>query len=154
MTGNRRVAVVTGASSGIGAAAVRRLQSDGLAVVAPDLSESPSTPGDLQIRADVTDEGDVERAFSTIIETFGHLDVLVNNAGMTGSIKATVCHETPVNEWDHVLAVNARGPFLCARAALKTCSFRGTGTSSRSLRSRGSLPSLGDAPTPRPKAQP
>jgi NAD(P)-dependent dehydrogenase (short-subunit alcohol dehydrogenase family) len=124
---DRRVAVVTGASSGIGAATVRRLQSDGLAVVALDLSESPNAPADLEVRADVTDEGDVERAFSTIIETFGHLDVLVNNAGVTGSAKATVCHETPVNEWDQVLAVNARGPFLCARAALKTMLIQGGG---------------------------
>ena len=53
-----------------------------------------------------------------MIDSFGRIDVLVNNAGITGSAGAPCCHETPVEEWDRVFAVNTRGAFLCARAAL------------------------------------
>jgi len=115
-----RVAVVTGGVSGIGLATAARLAADGLGVAVLDLTDRPAPPGDLAIRADVADPGDVERAFTQVLETFGRIDVLVNNAGITGSRAATVCHETPVEELDRVLAVNIRGPFLCTRAALPT----------------------------------
>jgi len=53
--------------------------------------------------------------------------VLVNNAGITGSRQAARCHETPVEEWDRVQAVNVRGPFLCSRAVLPSMVARGSG---------------------------
>lgn len=115
----RRVAVVTGAASGIGRATAARLTSDGFRVAVVDL-DAPSGDVDLAVRADVTDPTDVELAFAEIINTFGRIDVLVNNAGISGSAEATKCHETPISEWDKVLAVNVRGPFLCTRATLPT----------------------------------
>jgi NAD(P)-dependent dehydrogenase (short-subunit alcohol dehydrogenase family) len=53
--------------------------------------------------------------------------VLVNNAGVSGTVDATICHETTVEEWDRVLAINTRGPFLCARAALPVMLAQGSG---------------------------
>ena len=53
--------------------------------------------------------------------------MLVNNAGITGSRQAARCHETPVEEWDRVHAVNVRGPFLCSRAVLPSMIARGSG---------------------------
>ena len=68
--------------------------------------ELGTADADLALSADVTDPDDVARAVKEVVETFGHIDVLVNNAGITGSREATVCHETPIDEWDRVVAVN------------------------------------------------
>jgi len=115
-----RVAVVTGGASGIGLVTAERLMADGFGVAVLDLTDRPGTARGLTIRADVTDPGDVKRAFTQVLDAFGRVDVLVNNAGITGSRAATVCHETPIEELDRVLAVNVRGPFLCTRAVLPT----------------------------------
>lgn len=122
MSGDRRVAVVTGGGSGIGQATCARLADDGFALavldVDPDAASAAASPDGVGIAADVSGAEDVDRAFTVIRQTFGRIDVLVNNAGISGSPAATICHETPVEEWDRVHAVNARGPFLCSRAAL------------------------------------
>jgi len=110
------VAVVTGGCSGIGQMTVQRLSSDGYRVAVIDLGVTPDA--DLSIQADVTDPAGVESAVADILSAFGRVDLLVNNAGITGSAEATVCHETPVEQWDLVHAVNVRGPFLCTRAVL------------------------------------
>ncbi|HEX8758888.1 MAG TPA: SDR family oxidoreductase [Pseudonocardiaceae bacterium] len=119
MPGQQRVAVVTGGASGIGRATADRLADDGfrLAVVdySPELDLAPSV---LTIKADVSDATDVERAVHEVLGEFGRIDVLVNNAGVSGSADATRCHETPIEEWDRVFAVNVRGPFLCTRTVL------------------------------------
>lgn len=125
-TAEGRVAVVTGAASGIGRATAARLTSDGFRVAVLDM-DPVSEDVELTVRADVTNPADVDRAFTQILSTFGRIDVLVNNAGITGSPKATACHETPIDEWDRVLAVNVRGPFLCTRAALPTMLQQRTG---------------------------
>lgn len=114
-----RVAVVTGAAGGIGSATVRRLVADGLQVVATDLDEA-SVRGlsDHHLSLDVTNPDDVSRVMARILDRFGHVDVLVNNAGITGSQQSTTAGETPIEEFDRVMAVNVRGPFLCTRALL------------------------------------
>jgi NAD(P)-dependent dehydrogenase (short-subunit alcohol dehydrogenase family) len=124
------VAVITGGASGIGRATCSRLLDDGfrLAVLDVDSEEAATAAGGgLGLRADVSDADDVEHAFAAIVAALGRIDVLVNNAGITGSPTATVCHETPVDEWDRVSAVNARGPFLCTRAALPVMLGQGSG---------------------------
>jgi NAD(P)-dependent dehydrogenase (short-subunit alcohol dehydrogenase family) len=121
------VAVVTGGASGIGQATATRLAADGFRVAVLDLSDGAEGNADLAVRADVTDPADVQRAFTEILSALGRIDVLVNNAGITGSAEATVCHETPVEEWERVQAVNVRGPFLCTRAALPTMLRQGSG---------------------------
>jgi NAD(P)-dependent dehydrogenase (short-subunit alcohol dehydrogenase family) len=122
VTSYDRVAVVTGGGSGIGMATCTRLAEDGFALavldVDPEAAKLAAGADGVGIAADVAEEDDVERAFAEIRRTFGRIDVLVNNAGITGSAEATICHETPVAEWDRVHAVNVRGVFLCSRAAL------------------------------------
>jgi len=126
-TGDGRVAVVTGAASGIGRATATRLAADGFRVAVLDIGDPATGDADLALRADVTDPAAVRRAFTDVLDAFGRIDVLVNNAGITGSAEATVCHETPIEEWDRVLAVNVRGPFLCTRAALPVMLRQGSG---------------------------
>lgn len=122
-----RVAVVTGGGSGIGLAICERLAADGFAVAALDLAPDAAGAAKVALRCDVTDEASVEAAMAAVGGRLGPVDVLVNNAGITGSRAATVCHETPVAEWDRVQAVNVRGPFLCSRAVLPSMIARGSG---------------------------
>lgn len=119
-----RVAIVTGGASGIGRATCRRLAEDGHLVAALDVdgegaAEVAGARG-LGLAADVTDPAAVARAVEEVSTRYGRIDLLVNNAGISGSADATVCHETPVDQWDRVHAVNARGPFVVARAVLPT----------------------------------
>lgn len=123
---NERVAVVTGGGSGIGRATAIRLLDDGFRLAVLDLSPELA-PSALAIKADVSEACDVERATQQVLDEFGRIDVLVNNAGISGSAKATTCHETPIDEWDRVFAVNVRGPFLCTRAVLPSMIRQGTG---------------------------
>ena len=122
------VAVVTGGGSGIGLATCERLAKEGFAVAALDLRPSGAAGvAALTLVCDVTDEADVSAAMAMVSDRLGEIDVLVNNAGITGSRQATRCHETPVEEWDKVFAVNVRGPFLCSRAVLPRMIARGSG---------------------------
>jgi NAD(P)-dependent dehydrogenase (short-subunit alcohol dehydrogenase family) len=124
----QRVAVVTGGGSGIGLAACKRLAADGFAVAALDLApDAAAGAAKLALACDVTDEASVTSAMTAVADRLGLVDVLVNNAGITGSRAATVCHQTPVAEWDRVQAVNVRGPFLCSRAVLPSMVARGSG---------------------------
>ena len=123
----RRCVVVTGGASGIGRATVKRLVADGFRVAVLDLGDAAGSGAELTLRADVTDPAEVESAIEQVLAAFGRIDVLVNNAGITGSAQATVCHETPVQDFDRVLSVNVRGPFLCSRAVLPTMLSQGSG---------------------------
>jgi len=123
----RRCVVVTGGASGIGQATVTRLVADGFRVAVLDLGDAAGSGAELTLRADVTDPAEVERAIEQVLAAFGRIDVLVNNAGITGSAQATICHETPIRDWDRVLSVNVRGPFLCTRAVLPTMLSQGSG---------------------------
>jgi NAD(P)-dependent dehydrogenase (short-subunit alcohol dehydrogenase family) len=134
MSGERRVAVVTGGASGIGRATVERLAADGFAVAVLDTdgegaARAAKAAGEdgLGLAADVSDESSVAAAFARILSELGPVDVLVNNAGVTGGPAAATCHETPVEAWDQVFGVNVRGPFLCTRAVLPVMLERRSG---------------------------
>jgi NAD(P)-dependent dehydrogenase (short-subunit alcohol dehydrogenase family) len=123
-----RLAVVTGAAGGIGRATCQALLADGMTVIGLDLDVTTlggSTTASYAV--DVTDAEQVDSAVAGILERWSRIDVLVNNAGITGSSAATTAHETPVEEFDRVIAVNVRGPFLCARAVLPSMLEAGSG---------------------------
>jgi NAD(P)-dependent dehydrogenase (short-subunit alcohol dehydrogenase family) len=123
-----RVAVVTGGASGIGAAITARLLSDGFRVAVLDMAGSTvAHPGLTMHVTDVTNPDEVKSAFAAIYQGLGRIDVLVNNAGITGSSEATVCHLTPLADFDRVMAVNVRGPWLCSAAVLPSMLEQGSG---------------------------
>ena len=110
-----KVAVVTGASRGIGAAIAERFAREGVRVVG--VSRTPAE-SDLDIefaRADVSQPADVERLMADVVERHGRLDVVVNNAAIEH--EGTVVETSP-EEWDQVMAVNLRSVFLCAKYAI------------------------------------
>lgn len=133
-----QVVLVTGAASGNGLAIASRFLDDDARVVAVDTSGEAldrtmadwSSHGErvASVVADVSDPEQVNAAVAVAIGRFGRLDVLVNNAGITGDRRATTVHETPIEEFDRVMAVNVRGVFLGCRAALPIMLEQGGGT--------------------------
>jgi 3-oxoacyl-[acyl-carrier protein] reductase len=125
---SRKVALVTGAATGIGAAAVLALARAGYDVTL-NYSSSEKAARDtaakaeklgaktLVIKCDVADEPAVRAMLSQIKERFGRLDVLINNAGTTASWKPKDLDTLSLEEWDRVFAVNVRGLFQVTRAA-------------------------------------
>jgi len=133
-----RSVVVTGAASGNGRAIAGRFLAGGDRVAALDLSSEaldalrdrewkPYAARLLCLAADVSREADVDAAIAHTIEGFGRVDVLVNNAGITGGPQATVLHETPVDAFDSVFAVNVRAIFLGCRAVIPKMLAQGGG---------------------------
>lgn len=122
-----RTAIVTGAGrkTGMGRAIALAMAAAGAAVVVSDIGDGGKSVAEeiiasggqaTSIACDVSDPEQVEALVAGAVAAFGHLDVLVNNAGL-GSDKMRT-HELDIETWDRVMAVNLRGPFLCARAAL------------------------------------
>jgi NAD(P)-dependent dehydrogenase (short-subunit alcohol dehydrogenase family) len=103
-----RVALVTGAASGIGAATTARFREEGATVATLDLQ------GDVDHAADVRDEAAVEAAVRAVVDRTGRLDVVVNAAGVAGGGPV---HLLPAEEWDRVVDVNLKGTFLVAKHA-------------------------------------
>jgi rhamnulose-1-phosphate aldolase/alcohol dehydrogenase len=128
-----RVAFVTGGAGGIGSAVARSLATEGACVVACDLdeegarevAESLPQPG-IAARADVTDEGEVTRAYRRAILEYGGVDVVVSNAGLASSAPI---EETSVEMWDKNHAVLAKGYFLVSREAFRIMKGQGVGGS-------------------------
>lgn len=126
-----KVALITGASRGIGAGIARALAVEGarfslLARDADALKRLADEVGSaaLAVPCDVTDEAEVANAFRTTLEHFGRLDLVVNNAG---TFDGGPIDELSAEAWDHVMAVNLRGPFLCTREAFRVMKPRGGG---------------------------
>lgn len=113
-----KVALVTGAASGIGRATVELLHARGASVIAEDLDPEVNAlvrPGIFPLVADVAEEGAARQAVAAAIEQFGQLDILVNNAGII--INKLVVDMT-LDDWDRIFAVNIRGVFLHSREAM------------------------------------
>ncbi|MBW8814202.1 MAG: SDR family oxidoreductase [Caulobacterales bacterium] len=128
-----KVALVTGGASGLGLATARLFAEVGARVVIGDLDgaaakaaadELQAISSTLGVEMDVADEASVQRAFAAAAEAFGGVDVLVNNAAYRQKADTL---SMPVEEWDRMHAVNARGTFLCLREAVRQMRGRGGG---------------------------
>jgi 3-oxoacyl-[acyl-carrier protein] reductase len=126
-----RVAVVTGAARGIGAGIAARLSADGLAVVVADIDfesaqRHAATLADaLAYQVDVSSPASVDEMVRRVIERYGRVDVLVNNAGVTGP--AAPLAEYPYEEWRRVLSVDLDGVFNCSKAVIPHMLRQGSG---------------------------
>ena len=131
-----KVAVVTGASLGIGRAIAIRMAEEGAAVALLYTREDEGRAlakamesGGLRVafwRCDVSNETDVARVFSEAAARFGRLDIIVNNAGVAGVSKPT--HEVTEKEWDWVQAINVKGVFFCTKHAIAHLRRAGSGS--------------------------
>ncbi|MBP9226472.1 MAG: SDR family NAD(P)-dependent oxidoreductase, partial [Verrucomicrobiales bacterium] len=128
--------IVTGGAVGIGRAISLILAQEGAKVAVTDLQDEAGRKVVEEItkaggsaafwHMDVSNESEVKRMFAQIVGKFGGIDVLVNNAGISGTDKPT--HEITCEEWDQVMAVNVKGVFLCTREALLTMRESGGGS--------------------------
>ncbi len=131
-----KVAVVTGGAKGIGHSACRLMAEEGAKVAVCDLDDAAGEAAAAQIRRDggqaqfwhldVSSEAQVRSVFTAVMERFGPIEVLVNNAGISGANKPT--HEITEEEWDRVQAVNVKGVFLCTKHALPQMKRAGRGS--------------------------
>lgn len=124
-----KVAVITGASRGIGRSIALALSARGATIVAVDMDQvsTDAVVAELQaaggtalaVVGNVTVSADVERMFEAATEAFGRVDILVNNAGIT---RDGLLMRMKDEDWDAVLSVNLKGAFLCTRAVFKVMS--------------------------------
>ena len=129
-----RVALVTGAASGIGKATARRLADEGAAVLLTDVNEALGATTTDEIRSsggtvdffrhDVTSEADWEAAVAKAVEEFGALDVLVNNAGMGDLLPI---EDTSLADWERTIAIDQTGVFLGMKTAADQLKASGHG---------------------------
>ncbi len=129
-----RVAIITGAGSGMGQAMAHEFVAEGARVVCLDLREEAAQGtveaiGDpskaIAVAADVSNEEDVARAVATAISTFGSVDIVCNNAGILDDY--VIAEETSTELWNRIIGVNLSGPFFMSRAVLPHMVARGKG---------------------------
>ena len=123
----RKVALVTGAGTGVGRAVTLALMREGYAVVLAGrrkelldtvAKEGAQTPGEaLTVAADVADPASIKALFAKTRDTYGRLDVLFNNAGI--GAPAVPLEDLPVETWKKVVDTNLTGPFLCTQEAIR-----------------------------------
>jgi NAD(P)-dependent dehydrogenase (short-subunit alcohol dehydrogenase family) len=151
-----KIALITGAGSGIGRGIALRFAVEGALLVLSDIAEeglretaalidealatdrpectAQATNGALWspwgsfVVGDVSVRADAERMVEAAITHWGRLDIVVNNAGITGSRQATLAHTTPDEEWERVMEVNVNGVFRVASAAIRRMLEQGSGT--------------------------
>jgi NAD(P)-dependent dehydrogenase (short-subunit alcohol dehydrogenase family) len=151
-----KIALITGAGSGIGRGIALRFAVEGALLVLSDIAEeglretaamidealaterpertTPAandrllSPWGSFVVGDVSVRADAERMVEAAITRWGRLDIVVNNAGISGSRQATLAHTTPDEEWERVMAINVNGVFRVASAAIRQMLEQGSGT--------------------------
>ena len=118
-----KVAVITGAASGIGLATARRMSAEGATVVVGDIEPTTGIPvaeevGGLFVAVDVADEDAVDNLFATAAATYGSVDIAFNNAGISPPDDDLI-ETTELPAWQRVQDVNLKSVYLCCRAALR-----------------------------------
>jgi len=127
-----KVAIVTGAKSGIGLATARRFAEEGARVVLADIQEAHDVANEIAskgaeaiyIPVDVSVTSQIEVMIEKSLTAFGRIDILVNNAGIELAKKVT---DTTEAEWDRLLDVNLKGVFLCSKAVIPRMQDQGGG---------------------------
>lgn len=129
------VALVTGASQGIGKAIAEKLAASGSAVAIAALPDEAleRTTSEFNAKgyncrsyaADLADDAQLHKLAGSVLRDFGHIDVLVNNAGITGPTGAA--HEIAVEDWDRTLRLDLRAPFMLSRSFIPSMIARKTG---------------------------
>ena len=132
-----KVAIITGAGSGMGRVAAQMFAAEGARVVVVDFDEAAGreTTDSVQdaggeasfVRADVSDEADARAMVAHTVDRFGRLDVLYNNAGVMPEEDHSVI-DTDVSTWDRVMAINVRGVFLACKYAIPRMVEQGSGS--------------------------
>ncbi len=110
-----KVAIVTGAASGIGKATAALFAQEGARVIAADLNEPESRDGIVALACDAGKDEDVQHLVRSAVARFGHLDIFFANAGISGGL-ASIFEQT-VEDWQEILRVNLIGPFLAIKHA-------------------------------------
>ena len=131
-----KVALITGAASGIGRAFAERLARDGAAVLIADLRDARRAAGELRdmqlqaegVEADVSSPDDVERIVAAAETAYGGVDILVNNAALFSTLKPGSFMDISAADWLRVMTVNTLGPFLMSKAVVPFLRKRGGGT--------------------------
>ncbi len=134
---NNKVVVITGAGQGIGRAYAHEFSKAGAAVVVADLNIAAAQNVEAEIKAaggralavqvDVADKASADALVAQTLAAFGGVDVLINNAAIFSTLKMKPFEEIDGDEWDRVMAVNARGVFFCAQAVAKPMRAKGYG---------------------------
>jgi len=107
-----KVCVITGAASGIGAESATLFAQEGAHVVGVDLS--PESVGEMKLVADVSNEDHVQKTYAQVVDHYGRIDVLFNNAGVNPPEDSSVT-ETEFDVWERVQEINTRSVFLCCK---------------------------------------
>jgi len=123
---DNKVAIVTGGAKGLGEAYCLGLAKEGARVVVADIleKEAGEVAGKIKasggqavaVKADVTSEAETRRMAEETVKKFGRIDILVNNAGFYHGMSRKPFYEIPSAEWDKMMAVSAKGTWLCTRA--------------------------------------
>jgi len=119
-----KVAIITGAAQGIGAAFALGFAKEGAKVVIADISDGKESVAAIEqaggeaiyVKTDVTRQDDCEAMAKLTVERFGTIDILLNNAAMYANLVKKSFNEIPTDEWNRVMEVNTAGPFNCAKA--------------------------------------
>lgn len=129
-----KVALVTGGAQGLGEAICRTLAASGVTVIIADIREELaekvaaeiSSEGSkaIALRLDVTDEDQITSAIALVIKQHNHLDILINNAGTDLTVPI---EELEVQDWDRILGVNLRAPFILSKAVISHMKERQSG---------------------------
>jgi len=133
-----KVAIVTGAGKGLGRAFCIKFAQEGshiVAVTRSDMDGLQNTAKEVRslgrdalvIQVDVSSESDTLRMAEKTLKTFGRIDILVNNAAYYFGVARKAFTEIGVEEWDRMMAINVRGPWLCARAVFPAMRAQGKG---------------------------
>ena len=127
-----RVAVITGAGSGIGLATAKRFSQEGAKVVCVDTNETSgrsiaSEVGGIFVKADVTNSAEVENMYKVAFDTYGRIDIAFNNAGISPPDDDSILI-TELAAWEKVLRVNTTSVYLCCKAVLPYMQKAGKGS--------------------------